>query len=63
MQEVKELRKICQQVINTYPDKFNNYRLGKTKLIGFFTAEAMRQVKGKVESSEIFYIMIELLDK
>lgn len=40
MKETLEI--ICQNSIDKNPDKANNYKLGKTALIGFFVADVIK---------------------
>ena len=37
----EELEKLCREVLDAYPDKVNNYKLGKTALLGLFTGEVV----------------------
>ncbi len=58
----EELKKICQDVLNEFPDKVNNYKLGKTGLLGLFVGEAMKKSKGLAEPKKLNRIMNELLN-
>jgi len=58
-----ELEKIVDEAIAKYPDKVNDYKLGKTGLIGLFFGEAMKMSKGKCEPKELNRIVKQKLDK
>lgn len=58
----EELKKICQDVLDVFPDKVNNYKLGKTSLLGLFVGEAMKKSKGLAEPKQLNRIMKELLN-
>ena len=50
-------------VLDANPDKVNNYKLGKTALIGLFVGEIMKQCKGDAEPKEVMEILLSLLKK
>lgn len=59
--ETVEIRKIVDNVLDAYPDKVNNYKLGKTALLGLFVGEVMKASKGKADPKEVNRLTIEAL--
>lgn len=57
-----ELEELCANVLDVYPDKVNNYKLGKTALIGLFTGEVMKECKGEADPKEVLNIILRLLN-
>jgi hypothetical protein len=58
----EEITALAKQAIEMYPDKANNYRLGKTGLLGLFHGEVMKLSKGKADPKEANRIVKQLLD-
>jgi aspartyl-tRNA(Asn)/glutamyl-tRNA(Gln) amidotransferase subunit B len=58
-----ELEKLCKGVLEAYPDKVNNYKLGNPALIGLFAGEVMKRCKGEADPKETLSILIMLLEK
>lgn len=48
----EELKTLCQEVLDAYPDKVNNYKLGKTALLGLFTGEVMKRSKNQADPQQ-----------
>ncbi|MFN3360921.1 MAG: Asp-tRNA(Asn)/Glu-tRNA(Gln) amidotransferase subunit GatB [Pseudanabaenaceae cyanobacterium] len=44
-----ELEAIVTEVINSHPKEVEQYRAGKTKLLGFFVGQVMKRTQGKAE--------------
>ena len=59
--KTEKLEKLCKEVLDVYPDKVNNYKLGKTALIGLFTGEVMKRCKGDADPKETLSILMRLL--
>jgi aspartyl-tRNA(Asn)/glutamyl-tRNA(Gln) amidotransferase subunit B len=59
--KTEELEKLCAEVLEAYPDKVKNYKLGKTALMGLFTGEVMKRCKGEADPKETLSILIRLL--
>lgn len=59
----EELKKLCSDVLEGYPDKVNNYKLGKTGLLGLFAGEVMKRSKGKAEPKKVNKFLIELINE
>jgi len=57
-----DIDKICKEVVEAYPDKVNNYKLGKKGLIGLFMREVLKLSKGKADPKETQEILKQLLD-
>ena len=43
------LRPMVEEVVTAHPDKVDEYRSGKTGLMGFFTGQIMRRTRGKAD--------------
>jgi glutaminyl-tRNA synthetase len=56
-----ELRPLIATVIAANADKANQYRSGKTGLLGFFVGQAMRQTGGKANPQVVQALVQELL--
>lgn len=57
-----ELITLCKDALKSYPDKVNNYKLGKTGLIGLFMGEVMKKSDGLADPKETNIILKEILD-
>jgi aspartyl-tRNA(Asn)/glutamyl-tRNA(Gln) amidotransferase subunit B len=55
------IRKICTQVLKENPQQVENFRHGKTSLIGWFVGQVMRQSRGKADPQMVRSILEELL--
>lgn len=60
--KIKELEILCKKVLDQYPDKVNNYRLGKVGFIGMFAGEVMIESKGQADPKTIIVVLKELLN-
>ena len=58
---VKEIELIIDQILKLNYDKVNDYKAGKTKLLGFFVGQAMQVSKGKVNPKMLNDILIKKL--
>ena len=58
---LEELKKFCEAVLEAYPDKVNNYKLGKTGLLGFFMGEVMKLSKGQADPKKASQLLKEKL--
>jgi len=58
---VKEIELIIDQILKLNYDKVNDYKGGKTKLLGFFIGQAMQISKGKVNPKMLNDILIKKL--
>lgn len=61
--KTEELEKLCKEVLDEFPDKVNNYKLGKNGLIGLFTGEVMKRCKGQADPKETLSILMRLLNE
>ena len=59
--KTEELEKLCEEVLEAYPDKVNNYKLGKTALLGLFTGEVMKRSRGVADPKETVTILKRML--
>ena len=61
--KTEELKQLCEKAIDTYPDKVNNYKLGKVGLMGLFMGEVMKLSKGLADPKETNTMLKEMLEK
>jgi aspartyl-tRNA(Asn)/glutamyl-tRNA(Gln) amidotransferase subunit B len=54
---------LVEQAIQKYPDKVEEYKNGKTGLLGFFMGEVMKQSQGKVEPQTANELLRQKLEK
>jgi len=57
----KEIELIINQILKLHYDKVNDYKAGKTKLLGFFVGQAMQVSKGKINPKMLNDILIKKL--
>ena len=55
--DTKLIKELVEQVIKKNPEKRNQFKEGKTNLIGFFMGEIMRETKGKINPKLINEIL------
>ena len=58
----KELGRIAENLLASNPQQVKQYRDGKTKVIGFFVGQMMKQTQGKGDPSLINKLLKEKLD-
>jgi aspartyl-tRNA(Asn)/glutamyl-tRNA(Gln) amidotransferase subunit B len=56
------IRAACQEVLAESPKEVENYRGGKVTLMGWFTGQVMRKMRGKADAALAKKILEELLD-
>ena len=56
-----ELKPILEEIIARPPQQASDYRGGKTKLIGFFVGQIMKETQGKANPKLVNKILKELL--
>ena len=54
---------ICEKIVNENPKEADMYRAGKETLLGWFTGQVMREMKGKADAKLAGNILKELLQK
>lgn len=59
----KKLEVTVDEVLEAYLDKVNNYKLGKTGLMGLFAGEVMKRMKGKADPKELITMIKDKIDK
>ncbi len=57
------IRDVCAEIIAKNPKEVSAYRAGKETLIGWFTGQVMRQMKGKADPKRANSVLKELLDR
>jgi len=46
-----------RRILGRFPDEVNAYRLGKSKLLGFFVGEVMKETRGKADPKQVNAIL------
>lgn len=60
----EKIEEICQGVLDSNPDKVNNYRLGKTGLLGFFTGKAIIETEAQAPGEEVdAHLVVDTLQR
>ena len=57
------LEAVAQEIINANPKEAADYRAGKTKVMGFFVGQLMKQTKGQANPQLANEIFQRLLDE
>ncbi len=57
------IREVCAEIIASNPKEAAAYRAGKETLIGWFTGQVMRKMKGKADPKRVHAVLKELLDR
>lgn len=60
--ETTEIEKLCKEALDKFPDKVNNYKLGKVGSLGLFLGEVMKKSKGLAPPRQANSILIRLLN-
>ena len=60
--DTDEISSVIHDLLKRYPDQVNHYRSGKTKMIGFFVGQVMKQSGGKYNPQIVNKILKECLD-
>ena len=60
--DAKELSRIVEGLLASNPQQVKQYREGKTKIIGFFVGQIMKQTQGKGDPAIINKLLKEKLD-
>ena len=55
------LRVIIEKIIEENPQVTAEYKSGKTKVLGFFVGQVMKEMKGKADPSAIHKLLLEIL--
>ncbi len=62
MSDSGELEALVDEVINNNPDQVEQYRAGKTKVMGFFVGQIMKNTGGKANPGQINQLLKAKLD-
>ncbi len=57
------IRGVVQDILEKNPNEVRAYREGKISLIGWFTGQVMREMRGKADPKLAQYILKDMLDK
>lgn len=61
-QDDGELETVVAQLVERHPSEVQQYRGGKTQVLGFFIGQAMRALKGRADAQRLREILIRALD-
>ena len=59
--DTKEIEVIIEKILNDNQDKVKDFKEGKTKLLGFFVGQAMKESKGKANPKKLNQILLNKL--
>ena len=62
MSDTSELDKLCDEVIENNPKQVEQYKGGKTKIIGFFVGQIMKSTGGKADPAALNQMLKQKLD-
>jgi aspartyl-tRNA(Asn)/glutamyl-tRNA(Gln) amidotransferase subunit B len=57
------IRAVAEKIVATNPKEVETFRAGKETLIGWFTGQVMREMRGKADPKLATKILLELLKK
>ena len=57
----EELSAVVQKIIDANPQVVEEYKKGKTNVVGFFVGQAMKETKGQADAKTLNQLVIELL--
>ncbi len=61
--DASQIETVVDKIIAANPDEVQAYRSGKTKLLGFFVGQVMRETKGKANPQVVNEVLKQKLDK
>ena len=59
--DVNAIRKLVEEVVNNNPNQVEQYKSGKTNILGFFVGQVMKATKGRANPKTVNEILLELL--
>ncbi len=59
--DVDAIRKLVEEVVNNNPNQVEQYKSGKTNILGFFVGQVMKATKGRANPKTVNEILLELL--
>ncbi len=59
--DVDAIRKMVEEVVNNNPNQVEQYKSGKTNILGFFVGQVMKATKGRANPKTVNEILLELL--
>ena len=61
MRDTDELARIVARIVNEHPEQFAELRAGKTRLLGFFVGQVMRETQGKADPRQVNALLKETI--
>ena len=61
--DVEALQKAAEEVLTSNPKLVEDYKNGKTKVLGFFVGQIMKATKGQADPGTVNKLLKEILDK
>ena len=61
MRDTDELARIVARIVNEHPEQVAELRAGKTRLLGFFVGQVMRETQGKADPRQVNALLKEML--
>ena len=60
--DMGELEPVIREIVENNPEQVEQYRAGKTKVLGFFVGQAMKATGGKANPQQVNELVRRLLD-
>ena len=60
--DVDAIRKMVEEVVANNPNQVEQYKSGKTNILGFFVGQIMKATKGRANPKTVNEILLELLN-
>ena len=60
--DVDAIRKMVEEVVANNPNQLEQYKTGKTNILGFFVGQIMKATKGRANPKTVNEILLELLN-
>jgi aspartyl-tRNA(Asn)/glutamyl-tRNA(Gln) amidotransferase subunit B len=57
------IQQVVSKVLESYPKEVDAYKNGKTKLLGFFVGQVMKQTKGKANPKMVNDTLRDILSR
>ncbi len=57
------IEQVVREVLDSYPEKIEQYHKGKTGLLGLFIGESMKKLRGKADPRKVREVVVNLLNE